>query len=104
MAVHYQLSLDEPQTHLVKVKLLFQSPTDELELYLPNWSPGAYQIKDHIRHLQELKAQSTAGEELNLEQSGKSSFRNTRKTFSLLQSMSMSNTLRSLSFRSVHLS
>lgn len=55
----YQIFPIDPHAHLFEVTLTLESPSgSELELYLPNWIPGSYMIRDFAKHIQWLKAES----------------------------------------------
>lgn len=55
----YQIHPIDPHAHLFQVTLTLEKPAgSELELYLPNWIPGSYMIRDFAKHIQWLKAES----------------------------------------------
>lgn len=55
----YQILPIDPHAHLFEVILTIEKPSgSELELYLPNWIPGSYMIRDFAKHIQWLKAES----------------------------------------------
>ncbi|MHC9510954.1 M61 family metallopeptidase [Kangiella sp. M94] len=56
----YQIFPVDPHAHLFEVTLTIDKPSgQELELYLPNWIPGSYMIRDFAKHIQWLKAESS---------------------------------------------
>ncbi len=56
----YQIFPVDPHAHLFEVNLtLDKASGSELELYLPNWIPGSYMIRDFAKHIQWLKAESS---------------------------------------------
>lgn len=56
MSVHYHVHCHDPHAHLFAVELRLAVTTGTTELWLPNWLPGSYLIRDFARHLQQLEA------------------------------------------------
>ncbi|AUD79173.1 peptidase M61 [Kangiella profundi] len=62
--IQYQIVPINPHAHLFEVTLTLDKVSGrEVELYLPNWIPGSYMIRDFAKHIQWLKAES-AGQSL----------------------------------------
>ncbi len=57
MSVHYHVRCHDPHAHLFAVELQLAVTTGTTELWLPNWLPGSYLIRDFARHLQQLEAE-----------------------------------------------
>lgn len=74
MKINYRLSIENPDSHLVKVSLSGDisqlSSTNfakKIKLFLPRWSPGSYLIREYARHLRGLRAKQGNGEDLWIE-------------------------------------
>ncbi|MDA8621771.1 PDZ domain-containing protein [Psychrosphaera sp.] len=60
--VNYQFSIEDPHAHLFNIKIEYTPVSgSEDELYLPNWIPGSYMIRDFSKHVLELKAYDENG-------------------------------------------
>ena len=62
----YQVKILRPSTHYVQVRLTLThvSLPNQLEVFLPSWSPGSYLMREYARHLRCLKVSNQFGEEL----------------------------------------
>src|SRR6185437_11322145 len=50
--IHYTVSLRDPANHCFKVTMrLATMPADSLDLFLPRWTPGYYQLMPFARQL-----------------------------------------------------
>lgn len=72
----YKLSIPQPETHLVEIRISGERPenVNQLRFFLPTWSPGSYLIREYARHILQIKAQAKDGRPLSLERVGKSEF------------------------------
>jgi predicted metalloprotease with PDZ domain len=70
-------SLGFPQANRQYVHVTLQLPVREgqLELALPNWTPGSYVIRDHAAHLERLQARDEGGRVLEVEKIAKNRWR-----------------------------
>ena len=57
MSIHYQLHCRDPHGHLLAIDQQFDCPGDSVELWLPNWLPGSYLIRDFARHIISITAE-----------------------------------------------
>lgn len=66
MNVQYLVQIENPQNHLVKVTLKFQrtQTQQQLEVFLPSWSPGSYLLREYSRHIKWFRATQANGEVL----------------------------------------
>lgn len=72
--IHYEIHPVNPQSHLFEVKLHIDKVSAEgQKLYMPNWIPGSYMIRDFAKHIQWIKAVAD-GKELKLERLDKSTW------------------------------
>ncbi|PXF62477.1 M61 family metallopeptidase [Kangiella spongicola] len=61
--IHYEIHPVNPQAHLFEVKLhLGVVESEGQELYMPNWIPGSYMIRDFSKHIQWLRAENNSGQ------------------------------------------
>ncbi|NVK22686.1 MAG: M61 family metallopeptidase [Kangiellaceae bacterium] len=73
--INYHIQAINPNAHLFQVELFIEQPcTHGQKIYLPNWIPGSYMIRDFSKHIQWLKAESLSGESLRIEKLDKSSW------------------------------
>jgi predicted metalloprotease with PDZ domain len=75
-AIEYTLTFPAPETHYVEVAMV--APTGgagELELMMATWTPGSYLIREYARHVEELRAQTLAGEPLAVDKVRKNRWR-----------------------------
>jgi predicted metalloprotease with PDZ domain len=73
--MRYHLSCPEPATHLFHLALEVDQPGEELELYLPVWTPGSYLVREFARHLEAVSAADGPGRPLPVERLDKHRFR-----------------------------
>lgn len=68
-AVRYLVSFHDAPRHFVSVTATVGSENlESMEWFLPTWTPGSYLIRDHARHLQDVRAVDPAtGQVLDLE-------------------------------------
>lgn len=75
-AVTYHIQAFDPDAHYFSVCCRITAPDpDGQQLYLPDWIPGSYLIRDFSRHIVDLRAETAAGDAVALEKQGKSSWR-----------------------------
>ncbi len=76
MKVQYLVQIENPQNHLVKVTLKFskEAGKNQLEVFLPSWSPGSYLLREYSRHIRWFRATQSNGEVLFHTQSSKGSY------------------------------
>jgi predicted metalloprotease with PDZ domain len=75
--VSYLVEIVDPHLHLVKVTLTGKrnAATQELDVFLPSWSPGSYLMREYSRHVRWVKAEQENGEVLWHEQTAKGTWR-----------------------------
>lgn len=76
MKLTYKLIIETPSTHQVRVIISGKKDSHEnnLDFFLPRWSPGSYLMREYSRHLSNIKAETSTGERLFLEQTDISTF------------------------------
>lgn len=61
--IHYQIHPVNPEAHLFEVKLFLDTVgADGQLLYMPNWIPGSYMVRDFSKHIQWIKAENASGQ------------------------------------------
>ena len=72
----YFVKIPQPKNHYVHVTchLTPQKMPEEVEIFLPCWSPGSYLIREYAKHLRSLKVTNHLGEELIVEVKSKSAW------------------------------
>jgi len=68
----YTIKVPEPNKHIAEVEIVV--PTERrptIELMMPVWSPGFYRVQDYAKQVEDLRARSTDGEALTVEQTQK---------------------------------
>lgn len=64
-AIHYQVAMPIPESHLFEVTLNIQNwHSSVLDLKMPVWTPGSYLVREYSRHLQDFSAQTAQGQPL----------------------------------------
>ncbi len=53
---HFHVSVAQANLHYYKVQLYIQKQEKKLRLFLPNWVPGSYKIRNFSRHVFGIKA------------------------------------------------
>lgn len=73
MKVSYLVEITDPHLHLVKVSLTAEKTTsqEQVELFLPSWSPGSYLMREYSRHIRWVCATQGNGEILWVEPKAK---------------------------------
>jgi len=68
VAIRYQITPKNPESHLFSVTCFIQNP-DPLGqvISLAKWIPGSYLIRDFSKHLIDLKAKTGSGQKLKIE-------------------------------------
>lgn len=76
MKLHYSISIENPDSHLVKVSLTGKKSSSEesLTFFLPSWSPGSYLMREYGKNIRWFSAQSSNGERLHHEQTAKGQY------------------------------
>ena len=58
-AIHYQVAMPQPESHLFEVTLLLKGYSlPVLDLKLPVWTPGSYLVREYAKQLQDFSAQA----------------------------------------------
>ncbi|WP_040725019.1 M61 family metallopeptidase [Thiomicrorhabdus sp. Kp2] len=75
MTNHYTISAHDSNSHLIKIQLTIEKPTQPSQvLRLPNWIPGSYLIRDFAKHINSINAYKQSGEWIPLNTLDKSSW------------------------------
>ncbi len=74
MPPKYIVSIPDPTKREIHVRLSIKSGTDGLTLRLPAWIPGSYMIRDFSRHIVEMRATDSTGQNLQIEKIDKHSW------------------------------
>lgn len=62
VACSYTVAVSQPATHFFQVSLRIDHPNAQgQQLWLPNWIPGSYMIRDFARHIVSVRAQTAQG-------------------------------------------
>src|SRR5262249_2659426 len=74
-SVTYRVALDERAQHRATVEMTITGATGPLELWMPVWTPGAYELRTWGRNVPPLDAVDATGRTLPLLRLGPSRFR-----------------------------
>jgi predicted metalloprotease with PDZ domain len=74
MKIRYLVTIDNPQFHMLKVKITGVSNQKRIKFFLPVWSPGSYLVRDYSRHIKNPMAYDHSGNRLMCEQISKNTF------------------------------
>src|SRR5262249_20871577 len=62
MRIHYDVRWDKPASHLFAVTMRVDGvPADPLEVAMPAWIPGAYEVLDAAKHVSRFEARGARG-------------------------------------------
>ncbi len=77
MKIEYKLSITEPWTHYVKIRLSGTRPknSDYMDFFMPSWSPGSYLMREYPKSVRKFRALSDNGEFLFFEKREKGTWR-----------------------------
>lgn len=75
MVARHSLSFPQRNRQYVHVTLQIPVQDGQVELSLPNWTPGSYVIRDHAAHLERLQARDGTGRFLEVEKTAKNRWR-----------------------------
>ncbi|MEN8213324.1 MAG: PDZ domain-containing protein [Pseudomonadota bacterium] len=64
MSPKYLVSIPDPATREIHVRLTANSGTEGLTLRMPAWIPGSYMIRDFSRNIVEMRASGAEGQQL----------------------------------------
>lgn len=66
MKLNYIVSIENPRTHFVKVKMTIANlKHDTVFLFMPSWSPGSYLLREYSKNIRQLQASQKNGEILS---------------------------------------
>jgi predicted metalloprotease with PDZ domain len=70
--IHYTLSISHPESHYIDVALTVDAiSTKELELQLPAWRPGRYELGNFAKNIKKVEAFNDKGNPLNYHKTNK---------------------------------
>ncbi|OTG81633.1 M61 family metallopeptidase [Acinetobacter sp. ANC 4648] len=72
--LHYQIEFDDYRQHLVHVTVRFLANPTQI-LWLPNWIPGSYLLREFSKHLESVKAYDEDGRLLQMSKFEKNKWR-----------------------------
>lgn len=77
MKIEYKLSITDPWTHYVKIRLSGKKDqkSDSLDFFMPSWSPGSYLMREYAKSVRKFRALSGNGEFLYFEKIDKGTWR-----------------------------
>ncbi|WP_159468779.1 M61 family metallopeptidase [Dyadobacter sp. 3J3] len=63
--MHYQISVTDPASHFLTITYTIpEITTDQVEIQLPAWRPGRYEIQNFAKNIQFIEANSISGNKL----------------------------------------
>src|SRR5690606_35201571 len=66
----------EPHTHYLEVAAIFPTGgADELDLFMPVWTPGSYLVREYSQHVEGLEAETMDQERLEVAKTRKNRWR-----------------------------
>ena len=74
-AVRYQVSFEERAQHRANVEMTVTGASGPVELWMPVWTPGAYELRNWGRNVTPLSAVDASGHALAFTRTGPGSFR-----------------------------
>ena len=74
--MHYKLSYTNPRQHFIDIELILENIKDEaIELQLPSWRPGRYELQNFARNIQKWVAKTANGQILKFRKTSKDKWR-----------------------------
>ncbi len=74
--VRYRVSFPAPETHYLSVEACLPVETsDEIELFLPVWTPGSYLVREYSRNMEAISVSDAEGKPLVFQKSRKNRWR-----------------------------
>lgn len=65
--MHYHIQVSDPQSHFLNITYTIpEIDTDIIEIQLPAWRPGRYELQNFAKNIQFIEAISATGEKLHL--------------------------------------
>lgn len=81
--MHYHISVTDPESHFLTITYtISQINTDFIEIQLPAWRPGRYEIQNFAKNIQFIEASSNSGKKLLLKKLTKDRWKIETKDFS----------------------
>ncbi len=75
-AVEYTVRFPEPHTHYLEVAALVPTDgEDEVELFMPVWTPGSYLVREYSQHVEAVEAETTDERPLEVTKTRKNRWR-----------------------------
>ena len=70
MKLRYLVEIQNPETHIVKVKIDSEKPSDmdKVQFYIPSWSPGSYLMREYTKNIRSFRVLNKTGEFLFFDQ------------------------------------
>ena len=71
--VKYSLKIEDPHQHQVKVGVIVRFPEgqNQIDFFMPSWSPGSYLMREYGRFVRQVTAVDEKGEFYHFEQKDK---------------------------------
>ncbi len=74
--ISYQVYFRQPELHYVEVEMTFPvSKPEEVELYMPVWTPGSYMIREFSRHIDMVRVKRSGAEKITIQKINKNTWR-----------------------------
>ena len=73
--LRYRVAIPDPASQYVEVELTLSDRRGATTLAMPAWTPGSYLIRDHARHVYDLRAERLDGRPLAVERVDKQTWR-----------------------------
>jgi predicted metalloprotease with PDZ domain len=65
--MHYNILVSDPQSHLLLITYTIPEINDDyIEIQLPAWRPGRYEIQNFAKNIQFIEAISATGQKLSI--------------------------------------
>ncbi|MCX8000810.1 MAG: M61 family peptidase, partial [Leptospiraceae bacterium] len=65
---HFHVSVEQANLHYFKVRSQIRKKQNQVRLFLPNWTPGSYKIRNFSTHVFGVKAFSKKSKKIFIEQ------------------------------------
>jgi predicted metalloprotease with PDZ domain len=70
----FKISMTAPHSHLYEVEVSLEHPGEKVLFQMPAWTPGSYLIREYARHVQDMRAYGSEGQEVAWRKVGKAAW------------------------------
>lgn len=73
--IRYSFSVQQPAQQYIQITTEFPTPNNEIQLHLPSWRPGRYELGNFAKNIRNFKVFNGNGQKLTAEKTSKDSWK-----------------------------